>query len=157
MLYCSPFEFQSTANGVSTPSIKSGLFGMSFRRLGSITHFRELLLTDQAGCTANTHSYYNATSRQCFCSNGTPFQQNLVLGNENACGSAYDNRNIRTSYMSLNPQCYATAPTGITAANTNTFTGLNGCLNSCKNGLRATFWANTAVGPPHTYPSGPIP
>jgi hypothetical protein len=46
--------------------------------------------------------------------------------------------------MSLNPQCYATQPVG-TAVNPSTFTGLNGCLNSCRNGLRATFWANTGV------------
>ena len=55
--------------------------------------------------------------------------------------------------MSLNPQCTATQPIGITAANTAQFTGLNACLNSCKNGLRATFWANTAVSQDHDYQS----
>jgi len=53
--------------------------------------------------------------------------------------------------MSLDPQCYASEPVGITAANTATFTGLNGCLNSCRNGLRATFWANTAVSQDPDY------
>lgn len=105
------------------------------------------MLTTQAGCTANTHSYYNATSGQCFCSNGTPYSDSLRLGNENACGSNYDNRNIRTSYMSLNPQCYSTMPVGITDANTRSYTGLNNCLNSCKNGLRATYWARNTVSP----------
>lgn len=47
--------------------------------------------------------------------------------------------------MSLDPQCYATQPVGITGANTFQFTGLNGCLNSCRNGLRATYWANQGV------------
>jgi hypothetical protein len=100
---------------------------------------------NQAGCTANTHSYFNASSGQCFCSNGTPYSENLRLGNENACGSNYDNRNIRTSYMSLNPQCYASMPAGITDANTREYTGLNNCFDSCKNGLRATYWANILV------------
>ena len=47
--------------------------------------------------------------------------------------------------MSLNPQCYANKPAGITDANTKAYTGLNSCLNSCKNGLRATYWARNMV------------
>lgn len=47
--------------------------------------------------------------------------------------------------MELQPLCTNTRPGGLTTVNQ--FTGLNGCLNSCKNGLRATFWANTAVSP----------
>ena len=46
--------------------------------------------------------------------------------------------------MSLNPQCYATLPVGITAENTREFTGLNNCLSSCRNGLRATYWSNVS-------------
>jgi len=102
-------------------------------------------LTNKAGCTSNTHSYFNATSGQCFCSNGTPYSDSLRLGNQDSCGLYYDNRNIRTSHMSLNPQCYANKPAGITDANTKAYTGLNSCLNSCKNGLRATYWARNMV------------
>lgn len=79
-----------------------------------------------------------------------------MAGNAYACGSNYDNRNVKTTYMALQPQCYATQPGGITTQNTNTFTGLNGCLNSCKMGLRATFWANRAVSahkPDHELPA----
>jgi len=47
--------------------------------------------------------------------------------------------------MSLNPQCYANKPAGITDANTKAYTGLNSCLSSCKNGLRATYWARNMV------------
>lgn len=99
----------------------------------------------QAGCTSNTHSYYNATSRQCFCSNGTPYSPDLVLGNQNACGSTYDNRVLRSSFHSLDPQCFSAPPPGINAGNTRQFTGLNGCLNSCRSSLKAWFWANTGV------------
>jgi hypothetical protein len=48
--------------------------------------------------------------------------------------------------MSLNPQCYANKPAGITDANTKLYTGLNNCLSSCKNGLRATYWVRNGVG-----------
>lgn len=68
-----------------------------------------------------------------------------MAGSANNCGTNYDNRLTRTSYMSLEPQCYATRPAGLTTVNR--FTGLNGCLNSCKNGLRATFWAEPTVSP----------
>ena len=92
-----------------------------------------------------THSYYNAQTKQCYCTNGTPFQNSLQVGSANDCGANYDNRNIRTTFYELTPECYATQPVGINAGNTATFTGLNGCLNSCKGSLRATYWANRAV------------
>jgi hypothetical protein len=50
--------------------------------------------------------------------------------------------------MALEPACYDTLPEGITPSNTETFTGLNSCLNSCRNGLRATFWADRNVSLP---------
>jgi hypothetical protein len=107
-------------------------------------------ITDKkAGCTSNTHSYYNATSRQCFCSNGTPFSRDLVLGNQDACGPSYDNRVLRSSFMPLNPQCFSAPPPGINSGNTRQLTGLNGCLNSCRNGVRAWYWANADVSKIH--------
>lgn len=66
-----------------------------------------------------------------------------MTGGPNACGSNYDNRVTKTSFMALEPRCYATRPAGITPT---TFTGLNGCLVSCKNSIRATYWANTNPG-----------
>jgi hypothetical protein len=109
-----------------------------------IKHYRTRANAQTACYPTHTHSYYNASSGICWCSNGTPFQSNLQVGSKDNCGTNYDNRLTRTSYMSLEPQCYANRPAGLTTVNQ--FTGLNGCLNSCKNGLRATFWANTASG-----------
>ena len=88
-----------------------------------------------------THGYYNAATTQCFCSGGTPFQQYLVTGDAGACGSNYDNRVTKTTFMAWDPPCYDTRPGGITVVPNYTPTGLNGCLVRCGNSLQATFWA----------------
>jgi hypothetical protein len=98
----------------------------------------------QSACQSNTHSYYNASSTFCYCSNGTPFQQYLQPGNADNCGLNYDNRNVKTSFMSWSPPCFDTLPAGLTPTGT-TPTGLNACLRTCASSLQATFWGNTAV------------
>lgn len=106
----------------------------------------------QAACyNGYTHSYWRQDTKQCLCSNGTPYQADLRTGAPDTttnCMSNYENRLTRTSFMALEPRCYATRPVGITPT---TFTGLNGCLSSCKNSLRATYWANTQVSPVGCY------
>ncbi|KAI9633975.1 uncharacterized protein MKK02DRAFT_28709 [Dioszegia hungarica] len=94
-------------------------------------------------CPNNSHSYYKADTQACYCSNGTPNEQYLVAGNRDGCGTNYENRITKTSFMEVQPLCYASKPAGITTASNQYPTGLGGCLNACRFSLRAHFFADT--------------
>jgi hypothetical protein len=99
----------------------------------------------QLACPNNSHSYYKADTQACYCSNGTPNEQYLVAGNRDGCGTNYENRITKTSFMEVQPLCYASRPAGITTASNQYPTGLGGCLNACRFSLRAHFFADTPV------------
>jgi hypothetical protein len=103
------------------------------------------LLNSQVACAGATiNAYYNSTSTQCYCSDFTPPVQSLVSSTpNNDCGSSLENRVTRTSFTSRDPQCYQSAPVGVSAANIVGLSRLPDCLNLCRNGLTATYFGVT--------------
>jgi hypothetical protein len=100
-------------------------------------------LIQQGSCGTSLHSYYNATSTQCFCSDNTPVQSILATGHRDACGRNWDTRMRTSSFRQADAVCYAISSAGVTAV----VTGVNTCLTRCASYQRAVFRANPGVGP----------
>ncbi|WWC57481.1 uncharacterized protein I303_100013 [Kwoniella dejecticola CBS 10117] len=97
-----------------------------------------------AACPNNKHSFYQLSTKNCYCTDKYPSEGYFQLGTADACNNPahYDARITHTSFT-WRPTCYSTAPTGLT------FSGLTGpdtCLKNCGTSLGATFYVDSIDG-----------
>ncbi|KAK6904585.1 hypothetical protein I204_06810 [Kwoniella mangroviensis CBS 8886] len=105
--------------------------------------FTSATACDQA-CQSNKHSFYQKSSQSCFCTDKYPSEGYFQYGTADTCSDPtyYDARITHTSF-SWSPQCYSTAPGGVTFS---TLTGPDTCLKNCGASLGAVFYVSSANG-----------